>query len=60
MQADAFYIWDGLSRADHPPTLQDDDPAFIQRGKWGWQVKSEKDMQRERQERLNERNARRN
>jgi starvation-inducible outer membrane lipoprotein len=59
VQADAFYIWDGFSRADHPPTFQNYDPAFIQRGKWGWQVKSEKDMQRERQERLNGRNARR-
>lgn len=57
VQADDFYVWNGLSRADHPTTL-DNNPASIQQGKWGWQVKSEKDMQRERQERLNERNAR--
>jgi outer membrane lipoprotein len=61
VQADDFYIWNGFSRADHPTVLdkdKDNDPAFIQRGKWGWQVKSEKEMQRERQERKNQQNSR--
>jgi len=57
VQTEDFYVWDGFSRADHP-TIQTNHPAFIKRGKWGWQVKSEKDKQRERQETLNERNAR--
>jgi len=57
VEVDDFYVWNGLSKADHPKTL-DNDPAFIQRGKWGWQVRSEKEKQRERQERLNEKNSR--
>tara|TARA_R110002167_G_scaffold103139_11_gene267088 strand:+ start:446 stop:1015 length:570 start_codon:yes stop_codon:yes gene_type:complete len=49
-----FYVWEGLSSANHPD-LEDNNPAVIQRGKWGWQVKSEKEKKRERQERQNER-----
>lgn len=59
VRADDFYVWNGFSRADHPTVVdKDNDPAFIQRGKWGWQVKSEKEMQRERRERKNQQNSR--
>lgn len=54
---DGFYVWNGFSAADHSTTLNNN-PAFIQRGKWGWQVKSEKEKLRERQERINEHNSR--
>ncbi|WP_339719846.1 Slp family lipoprotein [uncultured Paraglaciecola sp.] len=57
VSVDGFYVWNGFSKADHSITL-DNNPAFIQRGKWGWQVKSEKEKQRERQERINEQNSR--
>jgi starvation-inducible outer membrane lipoprotein len=59
VRADDFYVWNGFSRADHPTVVdKDNDPAFIQRGKWGWQVKSEQEMQRERRERKNQQNSR--
>lgn len=56
VQADGFFVWDSFSSADHPVVLES--PAFIPRGKWGWQIKSDKDKKRERQERTNERNSR--
>jgi outer membrane lipoprotein len=55
IQTDDFYVWDGFSTAEHP-SIQDDDPAFINRGKWGWQIKSQKDKDRERREQNNQRN----
>lgn len=55
VQTDDFYVWDGFSRAEHP-SIEGDEPAFIERGKWGWQVKSQKDKERERQEQSNQRN----
>lgn len=57
VQTDDYYVWNGFSRADHP-TTENNNPAFIERGKWGWQVKSQKEKQRERQELLNEQNSR--
>lgn len=56
VQTSNFYVWEGFSSANHPD-LKDNDPALIQRGKWGWQVKSEKEKKRERQERQNERSS---
>lgn len=56
VQTSNFYVWEGLSSANHPD-LEDNNSAVIQRGKWGWQVKSDKEKKRERQERQNERSS---
>lgn len=55
VQTNGFYVWDGFSRVEHP-SIEGDDPAFIERGKWGWQIKSQKDKERERREKSNQRN----
>ncbi|MEP1446995.1 MAG: Slp family lipoprotein [Paraglaciecola sp.] len=50
VNAEGFYVWDGFSRADN--TIADNhNPAFIERGKWGWSLQSQNRDERERLER---------
>jgi starvation-inducible outer membrane lipoprotein len=57
VRTDDFYVWDGFSRSK-APIIYRQAPAFIKRGKWGWQIKSQSEKDRERQERKNERMVR--
>lgn len=50
VQTEGFYVWDGFSRSNSP-IIENDDPAFIKRGKWGWPLQSQSRKARERLER---------
>ena len=50
IQTSNFYVWEGFSSANHL-SAEDNSPTSMERGKWGWRVKNEKEVNRERQER---------
>jgi starvation-inducible outer membrane lipoprotein len=61
IQVDDFYVWQDTDEPSLSRSKQIvESVEFPKRGKWGWEVKSQKEKQRGRQERENERNAKTN